>query len=157
MLNHRQQTTRTRSNRNKFRGSSNRPQHGLLPLREKIALPMSPAEALAKAGHSPLAFSNRHSPPIKLRAKPSRLSYITNSNRRKFAISDSALSPAAPPAESSASKTRRSLGKGGTVNYQLSTVNSKAHLPSECYNHPLHPQASNLAGPKAAVEKRKIA
>lgn len=156
MLNHRQQTTRARSNRNKFRGSSNRPQRGLLIARHRIALPMSPAEALAEAGHSPLAFSNRHSPRIKLQAKPYSLNYINFSNRRKFAISGSALL-AAPPAVSSASKTRRSLGEGRTVNYQLSTVNSKAHLPSECYNHPLHPQASNLAGPKAAAGKRKIA
>jgi hypothetical protein len=51
---------------------------------------------------------NRNSPRIKLRAKPFSLSYISNSNRRKFAISDFTVA-----ASSSARHARRSLGEGG--------------------------------------------
>ena len=199
-LTHTKQTTRSRSNRNKFGGAVNQPQHGLLPPSETIAVriptacpqnsrmitaafyseearraaaPVHPelrATQRAKGAaskrlekclsshsplatrHSPLPFSNRYCLRIEIpvtHTKQTTGNFLIDTQNATFCTKN----------------TARSLPPAPLLSPPLATRLPRAHLAKghsplvtpEWYNHPLHPPASNLAGPQAAAGKRKIA
>jgi len=102
--------------------------------------------------HSPLPFSNRYCLRIEIpvtHTKQTTGNFLIDTQNATFCTKN----------------TARSLSPAPLLSPPLATRLPRAHLAKghsplvtpEWYNHPLHPPASNLAGPQAAAGKRKIA
>jgi hypothetical protein len=121
------------------------------PPRKRLEKCLSSHSPLATR-HSPLPFSNRYCLRIEIpvtHTKQTTGNFLIDTQNATFCTKN----------------TARSLSPASLLSPPLATRLPRAHLAKghsplvtpEWYNHPLHPPASNLAGPQAAAGKRKIA